>query len=338
MVKPLLSKLWKPGMVLTLACGTLSAQPPPLVNPPQPASVPEHLARARQLAGNKPFATWVATKGYWCMPPAEGRASAFAAARSPEGVPPVQVFDNLYYIGKVFVGVYILKTSDGLVMWDALDNPTEVRTILLPGMKQLHLNPAEIKLIILTHGHFDHFGGAKYMQDTYHTPVAESEADWDLMAAYKSDGTDAHPAPPRKDRVLTDGEKVKVGDATIRIVITPGHSPGTVSSILPVKDKGVTRYMAMWGGTAYPATMAALDQMGDSMQKFKKAAQEAHATGLLNDHTEFFDIRERLADRSPNGPNPLVIGLPDVQASLDVMSECLASMKDWYTAMGKNSR
>jgi hypothetical protein len=71
------------------------------------------------------------------------------------------------------------------------------------------------------------------------------------------------------------------------------------------------------------------------MQKFKKGATEANATGLLNDHPRFFDIRERLADRSPGGPNPLVIGLPDVQKTVDVMSECLNSMKDWYTAMGK---
>jgi metallo-beta-lactamase class B len=325
------------GVVLALAwaaAGVSSAQRT-LVDPPQPASVPGHLARAKQIAGNEPFASWVAAKGYWCMPPVEGRTSAFEYARSPDAVPPLQVFDNLYYVGKRFVGVYILKTNAGLVMWDALDNPTEARTILVPGMEHFHLNPADIKLIIITHGHFDHFGGAKYMQDTYHTPVAASAADWGLMAAYKSNGTDARPAPPHKDRVLTDGEKIKVGDATIRIVITPGHTPGTVSSILPVKDKGVTRYMAMWGGTAYPATMEALDAMGASMQKFKKAATAADVTGLLNDHPRFFNIRQRLAERDPNGPNPLVIGLPDVQKSLDVMSECLDSMKDWYTAMGR---
>jgi metallo-beta-lactamase class B len=336
-VKHLSSQFSTAGIALALACGAagVSSAQQALVDPPQPASIPGHLARAKQIAGKEPFALWVATKGYWCMPPAEGRASAFEFASTPDAVPPLQVFDNLYYVGKAFVGVYILKTNAGLVMWDTLDNPTEVRTILEPGMKQFNLNPSDIKLVILTHGHFDHFGGAKYLQDTYHTPIAASETDWGLMAAYKSDGTDAHPVPPRKDKVLADEQEVKVGDATIRVVITPGHTPGTVSSILPVKDKGVTRYMAMWGGTAYPATMEALDQMGDSTQKFKKAATAADATGFLNDHPGFLDIRERLADRSPNGPNPLVIGLPDVQTSLDVMSECVDSMKDWYTAMGR---
>jgi metallo-beta-lactamase class B len=324
-------------VALALVCGSpgVSFAQQIQVDPPQPATVPGHLARAKQIAGNEPFASWVATKGYWCMPPVEGRASGFAFSTSPDAVPPLQVFDNLFYVGKAFVGTYILKTNDGLVLWDTLDNPTEARNILLPGLKQFNLDPANIKLIIITHGHFDHFGGAKFMQDTYHTPVAASEEDWGLMAAYKPDGTDAHPVPPQKDRVLTDGETVKVGDAAIRIVITPGHTQGTISSVLPVKDKGVTRYMAMWGGTAYPATMDALKQMGDSMQKLKKAATDAKASGLLNDHPGFFNIRERLAEREQKGPNPLVIGLPDVQKTMDVMSECLDSMKDWYTAVGR---
>lgn len=320
--------------LVALLCGTAGAQPGRgQADPPQPASVAGHLARAAQIAGNDPFPQWVAAKGYWCMPPAAGNAAAFAHAQDADGVEPVQVFDNLYYVGKVFVGVFILKTSDGLVMWDALDYPSEAASILLPGMKKLGLDPKDIKLIIITHGHFDHFGAAKLLHDTYGTPIAASAADWQLMADYKSDGTDRRPMPPAKERVLSDGEIVKVGDAAIRIVITPGHTGGTVSSILPVKDKGVTRMMAMWGGTAYPATMAALDAMGQSMRKFAAAAAAAGAEGLLDDHAEFFQMRELLAARAPGAPNPVVIGKADVQKTLAVMGECLDNMKDWRAAM-----
>ena len=304
-------------------------------NPPQPLSVPGHLARANQIAGNDPFPQWVATKGYWCMPPAEGQVSAFAHAQDADGVEPVQVFDNLYYIGKVFVGVFVLKTSDGLVMWDALDYPSEAQSILLPGMKKLGLDPKDIKLIIVTHGHFDHFGAAKLLHDTYGIPVAASAADWQLMADYKSDGSNRRPTPPSKERVLTDGEVVKVGDASIRIVLTPGHTEGTISSTLPVKDKGIVRIMAMWGGTAYPGTAQALNEMGQSMQKFGKAAAEAGAEGLIDDHAEFFNMRELLAARAPGTPNPVVIGKANVQKTVDIMGECLNSMKDWRLAMGR---
>jgi metallo-beta-lactamase class B len=316
-----------------LAGGALEAQPGRgITNPPQPATVPAHLAKAKQLAGEDPFPRWVASNGYWCMPPAEGNAAAFAHAQDADGVEPVQVFDNLYYVGKVFVGVFILKTSDGLVLWDALDYYSELDSILLPGMKKLGLDPKDIKLVIITHGHFDHFGAARLLQERYGATVAASAADWQLMADYKSDGSDRRPAPPVKQRVLSDGEVVHVGDADIRIVITPGHTPGTVSSILPVKDRGVTRMVAMWGGTAYPAG-AALEAMGRSMDKLRAAAAAANAEGIIDDHAEFLQMRQNLAARAPGAPNPLIIGKDAVQRTFDVMGECLANMKDWRAAM-----
>jgi metallo-beta-lactamase class B len=315
-----------------LAGGTLEAQPGRgRPNPPMPASVPAHLARAKQLAGEDPFPLWVATNGYWCMPPAEGNAVAFAHAQDADGVEPVQVFDNLYYVGKVFVGVFILKTSDGLVMWDALDYYSELDSILLPGMKKLGLDPKDIKLVIITHGHFDHFGAARLLQERYGATVAASAADWQLMADYKPDGTDRRPAPPLKQRVLSDGEVVTVGDASIRIVITPGHTEGTVSSILPVKDGGVTRNVAMWGGTAYPAG-AALDAMGRSMDKLRAASAAANAEGIIDDHAEFLQMRQLLAKRAPGAANPVIIGRDGVQRTFAVMGECLDNMKDWRAA------
>ncbi len=330
-------KSWKAviGLAGLLCAAAAIGQAQPgrgITNPPQPASVPGHLARAKAIAGSDPFPLWVATQGYWCMPPAEGNAAAFAHAQDADGVEPVQVFDNLYYVGKVFVGAFILKTSDGLVLWDALDYYSELDGILLPGMKKLGLDPKDIKLVIITHGHFDHFGAAKLLQERYGATVAASAADWQLMADYKSDGSDRRPAPPAKQRVLTDGEVVKVGDAAIRIVITPGHTEGTVSSILPVKDRGVTRIMAMWGGTAYPAG-AALEAMGQSMAKFGRTAAEAGAEGLLDDHAEFFQMRQLLAARAPGAPNPVVIGRTGVQKTVAIMQECLSSMKDWRAAM-----
>jgi metallo-beta-lactamase class B len=171
------------------------------------------------------------------------------------------------------------------------------------------------------------------LQDTYHVPVGLSALDWDLIAS--TPRRDGSPEPPKRDVELADGQKITVGDTTVTIVLTPGHTPASVSSIFPVKDRGVTRVMADWGGSAYPATSAALNQMGDSIKKFGAAAAAAHAEGLLNTHQFFFDIREKIADPSPNDPNALVLGPERLQKTLDIMSECLAGEKDWYAAMGR---
>jgi metallo-beta-lactamase class B len=57
---------------------------------------------------------------------------------------------------------------------DTLNNPEEARDILVPNMRALGLDPARIKYVVLTHGHGDHWGGAKYLQDTFGARVASA--------------------------------------------------------------------------------------------------------------------------------------------------------------------
>lgn len=307
------------------------AQAAPQPDPPKPAGATEHEMKAKELAGKDSYLINLATNGYWCMSPAAGVKFRDV---SKEAAPPIQAFDNLYIVGTHYVSAYILKTSAGLIVWDTLDNEKEAKEILVPGMEQFHLNPADIKLVILTHGHGDHFGGAKYLQDTYHVPIALSGPDWDFMTAapVRAGG----PTPPTKDKVLTDGQKITIGDTTVEVVLTPGHTPATVSSIVTVKEKSVPTVMALWGGTAYPATMEGMGKMRGSIQHFKDRAKAAGAVGILNTHGFFDKINERLASRGTyTSENPLIIGQDRVQGSLAIYGECLEAMSAWYTAMGK---
>lgn len=307
-------------------------QRPAVIDPPEPAEVADHVARAKQIAGNNPLLSKMATDGYWCMKPSVSSKLVVEVMGRAQVHAPVQFFDNLYLLGTSFVGMFVLKTSDGLIAWDALNSEEDMRTIFEPGMKQLGLNPADIKLMIVTHGHFDHFGGAKYMQDKYKTPVALSAVDWDTMlkAPRRANG----PTPPARDRVLNDGEEIKIGDTTVRVVLTPGHTPGTVSSIINVQDGGQMRTMAMWGGTAFPNTSAAVEQMRQSALKLRDAAGNAGAVGILNTHAFFYDMVERKAAQG-NGRNPLVIGASATVRTMDIKAECLAAQVAWSKAQGK---
>jgi metallo-beta-lactamase class B len=243
---------------------------------------------------------------------------------------PVQLFDNLYMFGTRSVNSLVLRTSGGLIMWDALNNEQDARTIIEPGMRKFGLDPADIRLLIVTHAHGDHFGGAKYFQDRYKVPVASSDIDWAAMERARGSVP-----PPVRNRVLSDGEKVTVGDATVRMVLTPGHTPGALSSLLPVKDNGVTRVMALWGATTLPGNSAALRQYGDSLQHFSEAAKEASAAGYLNTHAAVWKIAEQRAAAIDGGPNPLAIGEERLQKLLEIKRECVEAAKAWWTAMGR---
>src|SRR5207245_9185035 len=93
------------------------------------------------------------------------------------------------------------------------------------SLKKLKLNPTQIKYVIQTNVHGDRFYGAPYLQKTYNARVIMSEADWNAMAKTN----DPAELKPKKDMVATDGMKLTLGDTTLTLYITPGHTPGTVS-------------------------------------------------------------------------------------------------------------
>jgi metallo-beta-lactamase class B len=86
-------------------------------------------------------------------------------------------------------------------------------------MKKLGLDPAEIKYVVISHGHGDHSGGVKYLQD-YHARIVLSPADWDLLARDPNNGT----VNPKREMEATDGQKLTLGDITLTLYITPGHT------------------------------------------------------------------------------------------------------------------
>jgi len=120
-----------------------------------------------------------AEAGDACLP---GGPARDPDPRPMQKVEPLKVFDNLYYVGFEQVGTWTLDTGAGLILFDTLNNPREAEDVLVPGLKQLGLDPANIKYIVLSHGHADHFGGAPYFQEHYNTPVMMTAADWDLIA------------------------------------------------------------------------------------------------------------------------------------------------------------
>jgi metallo-beta-lactamase class B len=119
---------------------------------------------------------------------------------------------------------------------------------VVDGLRALGLDPAAIRYVIVTHAHNDHFGGAKYLQDTYGARIVLSTADWDHMTKWPQLGS---PAPfPKRDIEAKNGDAITLGDTTIRLYLTPGHTPGTLSAIIPVRDNGEPHLVGQSGGAA----------------------------------------------------------------------------------------
>ena len=299
--------------------------------------VDAHVAAAKAAAGTE-FAGVFNRICTEAVPPATPAAPRPPSAPRPPGPPPrsawhadpVKVFDNLSVLGQTEYSVWAVTTSAGIILIDSIFDYS-VDDEVSGGLKTLGLDPATIKYVVISHGHSDHSGGAKFLQDRYNARVILTAADWDLLD--KSTQT-----RPRRDMVATDGQKLTLGDTTLTLYNTPGHTLGTLSTLIPVTDHGTKHVAAHWGGTAFNwmANRAAyitpdrpdrfwFETYSASARRFKEITARAGVDVLISNHTIFDGSKTKLpalARRKPGDPHPYVIGTDGVQRYLTVVDEC----------------
>lgn len=252
---------------------------------------------------------------------AGGRGPATTPARETWYAEGGQVFDNLYMLTTRMNSAWAVKTSAGIILIDTLFGYA-AQDEIVDGMKKLGLDPADIKYVIISHAHGDHDGAVKFMQDTYKPHVILSPQDWQLAARQAN--------PYAHDLDATDGQKLTLGDTTITIYITPGHTAGTLSFLIPVKDHGVQHMAMEWGGTALGANTSKemLQSYISNAGRFRDIADGAGADVIIGNHTEYNDALARLdrtKARKPGEPNPWVVGKAEVGKYLTVVQECAKS-------------
>ncbi len=258
---------------------------------------------------------------------AAGAGQAIGASPPAKTVEARPAFDNLYFVGLPGVSCWAVKTSEGIILIDALNNAKEAEDTIIPGLKHVGLDPAQIKYVLVTHAHGDHYGGAQYLVDRFKARVVMSEVDWKQLEGPLQFNSPNWSAPPKRDIAIKDGDKLTLGDTTIILYVTPGHTPGTISPILPVVDNGRNHYAAMWGGTAFnfQRIPANFRRYADSADRFSKIVAKSGADVLLSNHPNVDSSLiklDALKTRRAGQPNPFVVGVETVQRYLEVVGEC----------------
>jgi metallo-beta-lactamase class B len=260
-------------------------------------------------------------------PPVLGAVPAALPSTDPERewyAEPVQVFDDLYFLGQTGFSVWGLRTPEGIILVDAIFDYS-VEAEVIEGLRKLGIDPDEIRYLIISHAHGDHSGGAGILQ-RYGAQVVMSEADWDLYERSRGD------VKATRDIVATDGMAIELGGATVRVHLTPGHTLGTMSTILPVRDNGEPHVAALWGGTLFnfrdspdDPRDARLQAYAESAGRFREIASVAGADIILSNHTAYDGSTVKmpmLAQRRAGAAHPYVIGTDAVSRYLTVAEEC----------------
>src|SRR5512139_487568 len=256
------------------------------------------------------------------QPKAQATAPAQASpAAQPAAVEPARVFDNLYFVGDRTTSAWALTTSAGIILIDAGFH-YNVEGTIVGGMRKLGLKPEEIKYVIVSHGHNDHFGGASYLQKTFKARIVMSEADWEHMVTWPQRGS---PAPfPDRDVVVKDGDSIRLGDQSVRIVVTPGHTPGTISPLFEVRDGAQRHFVGYWGGDgAGHLDPAGLRTYAAAVDRF--ISLDPRVDVPLSNHVVADGALLKLpllAARKPGQPHPFVTGNAEFRAWAGVLKSC----------------
>jgi metallo-beta-lactamase class B len=292
---------------------------------PDNAQSSAHIAKAKKLAGND--ADLGKTFTFFCTP-------VNYNAPGPE-LEAMKVFDNLYMIPsspRQQTTAWAITTRDGIIMIDS--GETAQPDAILAGLQKVGLDPANVKTILLGHGHGDHYAGALYFQEKYGTRVGADAKDWDLMypASPPANAPPAQGAPlpkPKKDLVLEAGKPYVLGGQTVHIYAIPGHTPGSLGYIFNVTEGGKNHTAAIFAGTILDQgriPTEGLKQYLDSIKSFQDAAKKKKVDVEIQNHALFDSTPERAARlkaRKAGEPNPFLTKTDRYVKMWDIASECI---------------
>ncbi|KAL2202619.1 Metallo-hydrolase/oxidoreductase [Sarocladium strictum] len=289
----------------------------------QVKNVTKYLAEARNLADEDLYAHF----SHRCILN-QVYPELSSLAQSAGLIRPAEIFKNVFFVGTTAVSAWAIDTGKGLLIIDTLNNAAEAEGIIIRGLESLGYSGEDIKWVLITHEHGDHFNGGRWLQDTYDPAFIASEAAWDGMS-----GNERAPVRNEKSIAVKEGQKVKFGNVQFTFHITPGHTPGTTSFFFPVIDHqdGTKHTVRFFGGLGLPRTAATQSTQISSLERFSKLAKKTGADVLMANHQlqdrsmYHFEIlaHRECRGKKCNMPNPFVVGRGALSRYFRVQGLCV---------------
>jgi len=219
-----------------------------------------------------------------------------------EPYPAFRIAGNLHYVGSKGLASYLITTPEGHIL---INSNLEANVPMIrASVESLGFKLSDIKILLISHAHFDHCAGsamikqltgARYMVMDGDVDVVESGGKNDFQ--YGSDPTALYP-PAKVDRVLHDGDEVKLGNATLTARLTPGHTKGCTTWTMKVNDGSKLRDVVIIGSPnvnpGYKLVGSAVyPRMAEDFEKTFRVLRSLPVDYFLGAHGSYFDLETK---------------------------------------------
>ncbi len=276
---------------------------------PLTTAVTTFLNRLRPSSWSRTLASLVVAVAF------AGRIDAQSKADWTMPLPPFRIAGNLYYVGTRDLASYLIATPQG----DILINSTLEATVPLvrSSVEQLGFNFRDIKILLISHAHWDHDAGsalvkqqtgASYMVMDADVPVVESGGRADFC--YGNFPPALYP-PTRVDRVLRDGDEVRIGDEVLVAHLTPGHTKGCTTWTMKLLDAGRVYDAVIVGGPNLNEGFNMVDNsryphVAEDYDQTFRVLKSLPCDLFLGAHGSYFNLLDKRLRMKPGEPNPFV--------------------------------
>ena len=166
---------------------------------------------------------------------------------------PFQIMGNVYYVGANNIASILVATPQGHILIDT--GTQKMAAVVFPNIVKLGFKPAEIKLMLISHAHYDHMETMETIRRITGATVAALEAEVPaLVSGHDLSSNETWGQEPiQVGRILKSGDDITLGGSTIKVIWTPGHTPGAAAYFITTQENGRT-YQIVFGGPPGPIT------------------------------------------------------------------------------------
>jgi metallo-beta-lactamase class B len=229
--------------------------------------------------------------------------------------PAHHVIGNIYFVGSKGLGIYLITTPEGHILVNA--GLAESVPLIQQSIAKLGFKFSDIRILLISHAHFDHDGGAarikeltgaKYVVMDADVPVVESGGKEDFFYGKR---TDLLYPPAKVDRAVHDGDTVKLGDTVLTAHLTPGHTKGCTTWTFKVQDGGKSYDVVIVGSPnvneGYKLVdNAAYPQIASDYERGFRVLRSLPCDVFLGAHGSYYGMEAKYARIKDGTANPFI--------------------------------